>query len=99
MSVTITFERLNGTVSATVAGIPNLRAEGPSEEAAAEALREQLRASLARRTVGFLDVDAVGLSGLAGTYRNDPTLQDICGEAYRMRDEQRDAEWADAPRD
>ena len=99
MNLTVMFERSNGTVSAAVPGIPFLRAEGPSEEAAAEALRAQLRSSLARRAIGFIDVDPVGLSGIAGTYRDDPSLQDICDEAYRLRDEQRDAECADAPHD
>ncbi len=34
-----------------------------------------------------IDIDATGLSDIAGKYESDPTLQDICNEAYRQRDE------------
>jgi hypothetical protein len=33
-----------------------------------------------------LDVDAVGVSSLAGKYSADPTLREICDEAYQRRD-------------
>ena len=35
----------------------------------------------------FIDIGAAGLSDIAGKYESDPTLQDICNEAYRQRDE------------
>jgi hypothetical protein len=33
-----------------------------------------------------LELAPTGVSGLAGKYRTDPTLREICTEAYRMRD-------------
>ena len=33
-----------------------------------------------------LEIGRKGLAGLFGKYRDDPTLQDICDEAYRERD-------------
>ena len=33
-----------------------------------------------------LEIGRKGLAGLFGKYRDDPTLQDICDEAYKERD-------------
>ena len=32
---------------------------------------------------------SMGVTDLAGTYNTDPTLRDICAEAYRSRDAER----------
>ena len=36
-----------------------------------------------------VDIEPLGISDLAGTYRDDPTLREICEEAYRLRDAER----------
>jgi hypothetical protein len=96
MSITAIFEKTNGKYSATVAGIPWLRADGASQDDVVRSLTDQVRDGLANGSVILLDVESKGLSGIAGTYRDDPSLQDICDEAYQLRDAERDAEWPDA---
>ena len=51
--------------------------------------------SLSTGQIELVDVDFVGVSGLAGTYRDDPTILEICAEAYRLRDEEKAAEMAE----
>ena len=36
-----------------------------------------------------LEVSTQGVTDLAGTYSTDPTLRDICVEAYHLRDAER----------
>jgi hypothetical protein len=49
------------------------------------AIQERVRA----RELTSVEIEPFGISDLAGTYRDDPTLRDICEEAYRLRDVER----------
>jgi hypothetical protein len=89
MTVPVWVEQNNGTFTATVPGVPSVRSENASREKAIDDVRLQLRAGAANGQLVMVDVDFVGVSGLAGTYSDDPTLQEICAEAYRLRDEQK----------
>ena len=98
MTVPVWVEQLNGTFTASVPGVPRVHSENASREKAIDGVRQQLRTGLASGHLVMVDVDFVGVSGLAGTYADDPTLQEICAEAYRLRDEQKAAEMADDDR-
>ena len=98
MTVPVWVEQLNGTFTASVPGMPGVRSENASREKAIADVRHQLRTGFANGQLVMVDVDFVGVSGLAGTYADDPTLQEICAEAYRLRDEQKVAEMADDDR-
>ena len=98
MTVPVWVEQLNGTFTASVPGVPGVRAENANREKAIDAVRQQLRTGVAGGQLVMVDIDFVGVSGLAGTYADDPTLQEICAEAYRLRDEQKAAELADDDR-
>jgi hypothetical protein len=66
-----------------------LRCVGPSRDEAIQALQRQLTAKISAGELINLDVGLVGLSGLAGRFRNDPSLLEIRDEIYRDRDDDR----------
>jgi hypothetical protein len=50
------------------------------------ALQADLTQRLARGELVSLELAPRGVSGLAGQHRTDPTLREMCSEAYRLRD-------------
>ena len=101
MAIPVWVEQQNGKFTASVLGAPQVSAEGVTKEQAVAAVTAQLRGRVATGEVVLVDVDDpgfVGISGLAGKYKDDRTLREICDEAYRFRDAERDAEAGDADR-
>jgi len=98
MTVPVWVEEQNGTFTASVPGVSELRAEAASQVSAVEAIRQKLRAAVASGQLVFVDDKPSGLLAAAGKFRDDPTLLDICAEAYRLRDEQKAAEMAEYDR-
>jgi len=86
MTFPVMIEANNGQFTAVLVGAPTIRAIGPTRDAALAALHTDLAQRLARGELVSLDLSPTGVSGLAGTYSTDPTLRDICTEAYRTRD-------------
>ncbi len=86
MTFPVLIESSNGQFAATLVGAPAIRAVGPTRAEAVAALRVELAQRLAREELVSLELAPTGIAGLAGTYRTDPTLRDICTGAYRMRD-------------
>jgi hypothetical protein len=91
MNVPVSIEQQNGVFRATVPGIAEVHAEAATSEQAVSAVTEQLRNRIANGQLVFINIGLVGISGLAGKYKNDPALREICEEAYRLRDAERDA--------
>jgi len=81
----VMIEPYDGQFAATLLGAPTIRAVGATRD---DALRA-LRTDLAQGEFVTLEVSAQGVADLAGTYSTDPTLRDICAEAYRLRDAER----------
>jgi hypothetical protein len=98
MTVPVWVEQSNGKFTATILGAPQVKAQADTKEQAVAAVTAQLRNAIAHGQVVFVDPGFVGVSGLAGKYKDDPTLREICEEAYRLRDADRDAEADDANR-
>ena len=101
MTVPIGIVQHNGTFTATVLGAPQVTADGATKEQAVTAVTAQLHTRVAAGEVVLVDVENlgfVGISGLAGKYKDDSTLREICEEAYRLRDAERAAEVGDADR-
>ena len=96
MTFPIMVESSEGQFRASLVGDPGLCVGAPSREAAVAGLKEQLRHRVAqgRHRVAqgqllSLDVDSESVWGLAGKFADDPTLRDICAEAYAARDAER----------
>jgi hypothetical protein len=57
-----------------------------TREEAVEALRAELNNRVRSGQLVALDLGYIGIADIAGKYADDPTLSDICQEAYRLRD-------------
>ena len=86
MTFPILVEPCDGPFAAMLVGAPLIRAVGPSRADALAALQADLAQRLARGELTSLELAPAGVSGLAGKYGEDPTLREICAEAYRQRD-------------
>lgn len=89
MTFPIMVESSEGQFRASLVGDPGLCVGAPSREAAVAGLKEQLRQRVAQGQLLSLDVDSESVWGLAGKFADDPTLRDICAEAYAARDAER----------
>lgn len=98
MNVPVYVEQLNGHYLATASGLPEIRAESSNRDQAVEEVRQQLREKVTSGQLVLVDVDFVGVSGLAGSFKHDPTILEIAAEAYRLRDEQKASEMAEYDR-
>ena len=98
MTIPVWVEQQNGKFTASVPGAPQLNASGATRDDVIESVRTQLRSCVSTGQIVLLDIDFVGVSGLAGTYKDDTTILDICDEAYRLRDEEKAVEMAEYDR-
>jgi hypothetical protein len=85
----VMIESCDGQLAATLLGAPTIRAVGATRDGALRALHTDLAQRIAQGEFVTLEVAAQGGTDLAGTYSTDPTLRDICAEAYRLRDAER----------
>ncbi len=86
MTFSVIVSPLEDRFTAALVGEPEVRAVGRTREAAIAALKAEVRQRVECGELIALDFDSVGITSLAGKYRDDPTLEDICAEAYRERD-------------
>jgi hypothetical protein len=89
MTFPVVIEPCDGQFSAALVGAPMIRAIGPTRDEALAALQADLAQRLARGELVSLEIAPAGVSALAGKYRTDPTLREICEEAYRTRNAER----------
>jgi predicted RNase H-like HicB family nuclease len=86
MTFPVRVEPCEGQFAAAVVGAPEVRGVGPSRDEAVAALKSQIAGRIAEGELFSVEVDAPGVSRLAGKYADDPTLRDICSEIYERRD-------------
>ena len=75
-----------GQFEASLVGAPDVRATAATRVGALAALETVIEKRVEKGELATLEIGRKGLAGLFGKYRDDPTLQDICDEAYRNRD-------------
>ena len=46
----------------------------------------EIAGRIGRGELGTLEVDSLGIGDLAGKYADDPSLREICADAYAERD-------------
>jgi hypothetical protein len=85
MTFPIIVEACDGQVAASLVGAPDVRAVEPTRDQAIAALKAELQRRVERGELLSLDIDVVDISSLAGKYSADPTLRDICDQAYQRR--------------
>ncbi|HMV47738.1 MAG TPA: hypothetical protein PLD20_21120 [Blastocatellia bacterium] len=86
MSFPVLVEASNGHFTASLAGMPTLSVVEATREKAIAALRTILQKRLEQGELVSLEVEKLGVSDLAGKFADDPTLREICEQAYQLRD-------------
>ena len=86
MTFPITIESDQGQFTATLLGAPEVRVAGATRDQAVEKLRAVLAERVQHGELIVIDIPPPGVAALAGKYADDPTLREICDDAYRSRD-------------
>ena len=76
--------------AASLVGAPEVRAVESTRSQAISALSVQIQHRIEVGELVSLEIEQVGVVSLAGRYRDDPTLSEICEQAYQLRDAERD---------
>jgi hypothetical protein len=86
MTVPVYVEQTDGQFCASLVGSPEMRCIRPSRAEAIAALQNELAQKIADGNLVNLEIQPLGVSGLAGRFQDDPELRDICDQIYRDRD-------------
>jgi hypothetical protein len=86
MTFPVVVHSAHGQFEATLVGAPDVRATAPTREEALAKLESAISKRLDEGDLVALEVRRRGLAGLFGKFRNDPTLREICEDAYKERD-------------
>jgi hypothetical protein len=86
VSFPILVEAVNGQFVASLIGAPNVRVVKPNRAQAIAGLTAEIQQRVALGELLSLEIDTISVSSIAGKYSSDPTLREICDEAYRLRD-------------
>jgi hypothetical protein len=89
MTFSIAVESHNGHFTAVLLGAPEVRVEAATHSQAIAKLRAILADRVEQGELLSLEVLPEGVSSLAGKYVDDPSLQEIRDEIYRLRDAER----------
>ena len=89
MTFPIVLEQAGELFTASLVGAPEVRGAGASRQAAVSEIQDELRKRIESGQLLSIDVASDNVWGLAGRFANDPTLRDICAEAYAARDADR----------
>ena len=91
MTFSVIVHSTSGQFEAAVLGAPEVNAIASTRDEALTALESAIEKRVQQGELVNLMVGRKGIAAFAGKYHDDPTLQDICDEAYRERDRDRDA--------
>ena len=86
MNFPVCVEAREGQFAASLVCEPGVVVVEATRLKAIASLREQIQQRIELGDLLSLEIVPVGVSSLAGKYRNDPTLRDICADAYQLRD-------------
>ena len=86
MTFPVVVHAAQGQFEAALVGEPGVRATAPTREEALAKLEAVISKRLDQGELVMLEVRRRGLAGLFGKFRDDPTLRDICEQAYQERD-------------
>ncbi len=80
-----------GQYAASLVGAPDVRVVEPTRSRAISALTAEIQHRIDAGELMSLEIQPVGVSSLAGSYSDDPTLSEICDRAYEIREAERDS--------
>ena len=82
----VVVEAENGYFTASLPGVADLRVVESTRDQALATLKAEMRQRIEQGELLSIEFDTVGVSDLAGKYSDDPTLREICEQAYKLRD-------------
>ena len=91
MNWPIYVEAQNGHFTATLAGVPNVSVVEATREGAIAALRAKVDQRVEQGELLSIEIKPRGVTASAGAFADDPTLDGIIEDAYRLRDADRDS--------
>ncbi|MEP7340769.1 MAG: hypothetical protein ABI977_23770 [Acidobacteriota bacterium] len=86
MNFPVMVESQNGHFTASLVGAPSLSVVESTRAQAIAALKAEIQQRIEQGELLSLEVGPIGVSDLAGKFKDDPTLREICEQAYRERD-------------
>jgi hypothetical protein len=89
MTFPVLVQGQNGHFTASLVGAPHLLAQESTRAEAIAALKTEIQQRIAQGELLSLEVDTIGVTDLAGKFKDDSTLREICEQAYQMRDAER----------
>jgi hypothetical protein len=89
MDFAIKLTQMNGHYTASLFGDPDVRVEAPTREEAIAGIRARVQAGVDRSEILTISVQPHPVMAMAGIFKDDPTLDEMVKEIYRLRDEER----------
>jgi predicted RNase H-like HicB family nuclease len=86
MTFSVVVHSAAGQFEASLVGAPDVSATAATREDALAKLESAISKRLDQGELVQLEIRRRGLAGLFGKFRDDPTLRDICEDAYKERD-------------
>ena len=86
MTFPVHLEPCEGRFAATLVGAPDVRVVAATRDEAISALKSQIAKRVAQGELFSVEVGPAGATELAGSYATDPSIRQICSEAYENRD-------------
>ena len=86
MTLPVLVTPTDGQFTAVLVGTPEISGVGRSRAEAIAALRTDLLERVQQGELAWIDIEPTGVTGLAGSFADDPSLRELCAEIYRQRD-------------
>jgi len=86
MNFPVAIESSGGLFTASLLGAPEVRVSGPTKEVAIAELRKAVSQRVTNGQITSLEIPPCSVTDFIGIFQDDPTLDEICEEAYRQRD-------------
>jgi predicted RNase H-like HicB family nuclease len=86
MNFPVSIEPSGDRFTAALLGAPEVCVSGETREAAIAELRRVVSQRVTDGQIVSLDISPSSVTDFIGVFRDDPTLDEICEEAYRQRD-------------
>ena len=86
MNFPVSIESSGGRFTASLMGAPEVRVSGATRELAIAELRKVVAQRVSNGQIASLEIPSGFVTDFIGVFQDDPTLDEICEEAYRRRD-------------
>jgi hypothetical protein len=89
MNFPVSIESSGGRFTASLLGAPEVCASAATRDVAITELRKVVSERVTHGQIASLEIPPCSVTDFIGIFQDDPTLDEICQEAYRQRDAER----------